>query len=119
MIGVIRTWLAQRKFRRVAKAVIASPESDDLARAWANATIAALQEGRSLCGHCMNPFVWHKRPWEDEFVLRSILMIPDSAPMPMMCDSCFETAIAAYNKQATNVGTRNDGHANLVLRQFG
>lgn len=84
----------------------------------ANVIQAGLKDRRHICSFCFNPFEYHDRPWQMEFQMRSTLMIPDSAAMPMICDPCFDNAVFSFNRQAANIGTRNEGHSNLVLRQL-
>jgi hypothetical protein len=71
------------------------------------------------CRFCRSPFEYQPRPFSDVVQLRAILLIPDSVPEPIMvCDICFERSVTAFNPEATNVGTRNDGPNNLVLRHM-
>lgn len=79
----------------------------------------AINAGAPICRHCMRPYEVKERPWERNFLFRSILRIPDIAPTPMVCDGCFETSISTYNPRATVPGTNNSGYSNLVLQQFG
>lgn len=79
----------------------------------------AINAGAPICRHCMRPYEMKERPFASIVQFRSILHIPDSAPMPMVCDGCFEKSIATYNPRATVPGTNNSGYANLVLQQLG
>lgn len=126
MINRILAWFglrlvrdhADKEIARQAKVITDSPEATAMAKANAAAILAALAEGRSICAHCHNPFEYRKREWGENVRLRAILMIPDQTRDPMICDPCFTAAIGAFNGQATNVGTRNDGPANLCLQRF-
>lgn len=108
-----------RQFKATAKTIMASPESTEMARLNAEIILAALAEGRPICRHCFNPFEYKPRSFPENVRLRAVLMIPDAAPDPMICDNCAYTVVTAYNTQSTNVGTRNDGPTNLVLAKFG
>lgn len=123
ILSLITNWLARRRQRqgilRQARKIVQKPESSEAAKLWAASTIAAINERRFVCSICFNPFEYKVRPWEEYFTLRSVLMIPDGAPNPMICDSCFESAVMSFNRHATNVGTRNEGAPNLVLKTFG
>jgi len=108
----------QRQLAWQTTTIIKSDEAGALAKAWADITIAAIKERRPICRHCMQPYEPTPRPWTDYVRLRAVLMIPDREPDPMLCDPCFESAVCAFNPEATNIGTRNDGAANLCLRQL-
>jgi hypothetical protein len=123
LLTLLTDWLANRRETRVilqqAHRVVNASESSEAAKLWAASTIEALKERRYVCSICFNPFEYKARPWEQYFTLRSVLMIPDGVPNPMVCDSCFESAVMSFNRHATNVGTRNEGAPNLVLKTFG
>lgn len=71
-----------------------------------------------LCRTCLNPVTQVPKSANEYIQLRAVLMIPDSAIDPPICNSCYEHAIGAFNRHATNVGTSNSGHTNLVLAQL-
>jgi len=108
----------QWKLWRMARAVLRSDGVSDMALLKAQAILAAIAARRPICRHCFNPYVHHEREFREWFQLRSILMIPDREPNPMICDSCFDIAVTSYNPQATNHGTSNSGHTNLVLQKL-
>ncbi len=80
---------------------------------------AALAEGKPLCRQCFNMYVPHPWPRGAMFECRSILMLPDCEPDPMLCDACFGAIVSSFNRQATNVGTSNASATNLALAQLG
>ena len=108
-----------KELAKQAARIADSPEATALAKANAESILAALAEGRAICKHCFNPFERKPRPWAENVRIRSILMIPDREPDSIFCDACAYSAVAGFNGQATNVGTRNDGPANLVLQRLG
>lgn len=79
----------------------------------------AIKAGASICQHCLQPYEVKEREFAYIVQFRSILCIPDSAPMPMVCDLCFEKAIATYNRRVTVPGTNNAGPPNLVIQHLG
>lgn len=117
----LRRWYEIWKLARMAKAVLADNHfgpASDMASAKARAILAAIAERRPICRHCFNPYIPHERPFAEMFQLRSILLIPDREPDPMLCDSCFNIAVTSYNPQATVPGTSNSGPTNLVLQKL-
>lgn len=90
-----------------------SPAAIDVA-----AIEAALAERKPVCRQCFNPYQPHEWPVGWMFECRSILMIPDAEPDPMLCDGCFESVVASFNRQATNIGTSNCMSTNLALAQL-
>lgn len=80
---------------------------------------AALAERKPLCRQCLNIFDPHPRSFAETFECRSILMLPDSEPDPMLCDGCFRSIVESFNRQATNIGTSNSQPTNLVLAKLG
>lgn len=93
---------------------VAPPQT--LSEAKASAVIGIIQRRGPICSFCISPLrdIPERNPG-DVFRLRCVLMILDAVPTPIVCDGCFDTATAAYNSRATNVGTSNSGHANMAL----
>ena len=82
------------------------------------ALVNGLLNREAVCTRCFNRFMPQERDFADKFQLRAILMVPDSAPEPILCDYCWDTTIASYNRQTSNVGTSNHGPPNLALRRL-
>lgn len=122
MFARVKQWIYHRMMRRLmaaqARAILQSPDASAAAIVAARIIADAIQERRPLCSFCFNRFEPQPREQAEWFRLRAILMIPDIAPDPMICESCFQAAAATFNQQATNVGTSNMGQANLVLRHL-
>lgn len=83
------------------------------------AILLGLAERKPICRHCFQMFEPKERSFPERFQLRAILAIRDSEPDPMLCENCFRVSIGTYNPQATNIGTSNSGHANMVLKKLG
>ena len=102
-----------------AKKTLASNEAEAGALMKALVIQAALRERKPICFHCLNPFEFKERSQGEWSQLRSILLIPDAAPNPMLCDPCAHAAVARFNRMATTIGTSNvHGGDNLVLRHL-
>lgn len=110
----VETWKLVRQARRI---IIESPENS-LSKLKTEAILRGLHN-RTLCRNCLQPFDPKTRQFAEVFQVRSILMIPDKELDPMLCDNCFEAVVSTYNLQATNVGTSNSGHTNMVLQKLG
>jgi len=111
----LRKWWQTYKLARWATKVLAE---SDMASVQAKAILQALAERKPICRTCLKPYDLHARPFGEWFQVRSILMIPDREPDPMLCDSCFEAVVTTFNPHATNVGTSNSGPTNLVLQKL-
>lgn len=96
-----------------------APRPPDMATLKVDAVRTALAERKPLCRQCLNIYVPHERPFGQMFECRSILMLPDSEPDPMLCDGCFNSIVYSFNRHATNIGTSNSQPTNLVLQRFG
>ena len=114
----LKSWWRAWKLARFARKILDDPANSS-ATVNARMILAALAERRPICSHCFNPYEPKPRPFAEMFQVRSILMLPDREPDPMLCDSCFETVAAVFNPQATNIGTSNSGPTNLVLQKLG
>ena len=71
-----------------------------------------------LCRWCLNPVTQMPKSVFEYMQLRAIVMIPDAVSDPPICRDCYDSAVASYNRQSTNIGTSNAGHANLALRHL-
>jgi hypothetical protein len=114
-----KRWLETQRLRRTAKKAIADPQASIAAMIAGQAILIGLAERKAICRHCFQPFEPKERTFNEWFQLRAILMIADTELNPMLCEKCFETAVTTYNPQATNIGTSNSGHANMVLKNLG
>ena len=97
----------------------APPSELTAAQSKVAAVEAALAERKPLCRQCLNIFDPHPWAFSQMFECRSILMLPDSEPDPMLCDGCFQSIVQSFNRQATNIGTSNSSFTNLVLAHLG
>ena len=67
------------------------------------------------CQWCLNIFERPPRDFSELFALRSTLRMPDSAPAPVICDSCYQGVMGSANQHpelVPNFQLRN----NLLLR---
>jgi hypothetical protein len=118
MFGWYKAWRDKRKLLALAKQIIANPTPSLDALIKARGIIEALAARKEICRTCFEPFVPKPRDFGQRFTMRSILMIPDAEPDPMICDSCFSTSITTFNRQAGLPGTSNAGAANLALQKL-
>jgi hypothetical protein len=118
MLRWFRAWRQRRMLRKTALGILSDPAPSIDALIKAKGIIASLAERKDICRHCFEPFTPKDRSFAEKFQMRSILMLPDSEPDPMLCDPCFTLVSSVYNPQATNVGTSNSGPANLVLQKL-
>jgi hypothetical protein len=114
-----KRWREVRSLGRAARLTLADPQSSIAAMIAGQAILIGLTERKPICRHCLRPYEPKEHTFAEWFQLRAVLMIPDRELNPMMCESCFETSISTYNPQATNVGTSNAGHVNMVLKKLG
>jgi hypothetical protein len=119
MMRWFKQWLEAWKLAKIAKTILDDPEANSMASVNAKVILAALAERRPVCRHCFQPFEVKERTFPERFQIRAVLMIPDSEPDPMLCDSCFTIAVTTYNPRAANIGTSNSGPANMVLQKLG
>jgi hypothetical protein len=118
MLRWFKAWRERRKLRKFALGILSDPAPSIDALIKAKGIMAALADRKAVCKHCFEPFTPKDRSFPERFQMRSILMLPDSEPDPMLCDSCFNTVSSVYNPQTTNIGTSNSGPANLVLQKL-
>ena len=118
MFRWFKEWKQRRMLRRSALRILSDPAPSIDALIKARGIINAIAERRALCRHCFEPFEPKERSFPERFQMRSILMLPDSEPDPMLCDPCFTLVSSVYNPHATNIGTSNSGPANLVLQKL-
>ncbi len=114
-----RRWQEIRRLERTARLTLADPQASIATIIAGQAILIGLSERKPICRHCLRPFEPKEHTFAEWFQIRAILMIPDRELNPMLCESCFETAVSTYNPQATNIGTSNAGHANMILKQLG
>lgn len=119
MFKRLKRWLETRRLARMARKTIADPLASVDALIKARGIIYALAERRPICRHCFRIYDPKPRSFAEQFQVRAILMIPDRELDPMLCEECFTNVSAVFNRQATNVGTSNSGHANMVLKKLG
>jgi len=119
MFKRFKRWLETRRLARTARLTLADPKASIAAMIAGQAILIGLSERKPICRHCFRPYEPKEHTFAEWFQLRAILMIPDRELNPMICESCYETSVATYNSQATNVGTSNAGHINMVLRKLG
>jgi hypothetical protein len=117
MMKRLKSWWQNWQLAREAGRILAESAEDSFARLTAESILRGLRSGR-LCLNCLKPFDAKPRTFSDNFRLRAIMSIPDSEADPVLCPSCFETAIGTFNPQATNIGTSNSGPSNLVLQKL-
>jgi hypothetical protein len=83
---------------------------------------SALMDGllhrKTVCRRCLNWYTPSEHPFEERFLVRSVLRVQDHLPDPMLCDFCFNSVMQETNRQMTNVGTSNSGPPNLALRRL-
>ena len=113
----VKAWWGSWKLARQARRIIDESTSDSLAQLRAESILRGLHSGR-LCRNCLAPFDAEPRDFSDRLRLRSIMMIPDSEPDPVLCPTCFDISMYAFNAHATNIGTSNSGPTNLVLQKL-
>jgi hypothetical protein len=114
-----KRWRETRRLKQTALKAIADPQASIAAVIAGQNILIGLAERKPICRHCLQMYEPKEHTFNEWFQLRAILMIADSELNPMLCEHCFETAITTYNPQATNVGTSNSGHANMVLKNLG
>lgn len=119
MLRWVKNWWQAWKLARIAKEILDDPEASSLTAMNTKIILAALAERKSICKHCFRPCDPKPRSFPEMFQVRSILMIPDKEPDPMLCDECFNVIASVYNSQAVNIGTSNSGHANIALQKLG
>jgi hypothetical protein len=117
MFKWLKRWLETRRLARTARETLADPQADIKTLIAAQAILIGIAERKPICRHCFKPYEPKEHTFAEKFQVRAILMISDSELDPMLCEDCFVTAASVYNPQATNVGTSNSGHANVVLKQ--
>jgi hypothetical protein len=113
----LKVWWQAWCLAREAGRILAESPDNSLAHLHASAILRGLHS-RALCRNCLKPFDKTPREFSDRFRLRSVMMIPDSEPDPVLCPACFEISVGAFNPNATNIGTSNSGPANLVLQKL-
>jgi hypothetical protein len=113
----LKTWWLTWRLAREAARILAESQENTPARMNAEAILRGLHRGR-LCRNCLKPFDERPREFSDRFRLRAVMMIPDSEPDPVLCPTCFEISVGAFNRHATNIGTSNSGPANLVIQKL-
>jgi hypothetical protein len=114
-----KRWLETRRLKQTALTALADPQASIASIIAGQNILIGLAERKPICRHCFQMYTPKEHTFNEWFQLRAILMIADKELNPMLCESCFETAITTYNPQATNVGTSNSGHANMVLKNLG
>lgn len=119
LLKKLKRWHETWKLARIAKDILDDPVASSMSTLSALAVITALAERRPICKHCFKQYTPKERSFAERFQIRAILMIPDSELDPMLCDECYASVSATFNRQATNIGTSNSGHANMVLKKAG
>lgn len=119
MFRLFKRLLETRRLARTARQTLADPQANINALVAAQAILIGLAERKPICRHCFKPYEPKVHSFAEMFQIRAILMIPDRELDPMLCEDCFTNVSAVYNPQATNVGTSNSGHANMVLKKLG
>ena len=112
-------WLENRRLRKTAMKAIADPQASLAAMIAGQAILIGLAERKNICRSCFRVYDSKPHTFAEMFQVRAILMIADKEPDPMLCEDCFTNVSAVFNRQATNVGTSNSGHANMVLKHLG
>lgn len=114
-----KRWLETALLRRTALQALGDLQASPDAVIAGQAILTGLAERKAICRHCLRAYkpVWHS--FNEWFQVRAILMVADGELSPMLCEDCFTNTSAVYNPQATNVGTNNSGHANVVLKNLG
>lgn len=82
------------------------------------ALMNALLNRQHVCTRCFNIYSPHERAFAERFHVRSILMLPDKEPDPMLCSSCFDSIYSEFNRVGANIGTSNSAPQNLVLKEL-
>jgi hypothetical protein len=119
MFKRFRRWQETRRLKRTALKALSDPQASVAAMIAGQAILIGLAERKPICRHCFKMYELKPRTFAEMFQVRSILMIADRELDPMLCDDCFVNVSAVYNPQATNVGTSNAGHVNMVLQKLG
>lgn len=119
LLKKLKRWHETWKLAKLAQGILADTTASDMASVNAKAIIAALAERRPICRHCFQVYTPKELSFAERFQIRAILMIPDSELDPMLCETCYANTTSVFNRQATNIGTSNSGHANMVLKKAG
>jgi hypothetical protein len=114
-----KRWQETRRLARTARLALADPQASIASIIAGQAILIGISERKPICRHCFRMYDPKPHSFAEMFQVRSILMIPDRELDPMLCEDCFANVPAVYNSQATNIGTSNSGHANLVLKRLG
>lgn len=119
MLRRFKRWLETRRLERTARSTLADPQASIAAIIAGQAILIGIAERKNICRHCFRVYDSKAHTFAEMFQVRAILMISDRELDPMLCEDCFVNVSAVFNRQATNVGTSNSGHANMVLKNLG
>lgn len=119
MFKKFKRWLETQRLKRTARKALADPQASIAAVIASQAILIGIAERKPICRHCFRVYDPKPHTFAEMFQVRAILMISDKELDPMLCEDCFITAVTVYNPQATNPGTSNSGHHNMVLKKLG
>lgn len=117
MLKNLKRWMETRSLADTAKKAVADPQVSIDAFLAGQTIISGIRERKQICRFCFRTYELKSYGSIEMLQVKSILMIPDNEPNPMLCDECFTTVFAVYNQQVADVGTSNTGYSNMVLKE--